>query len=117
MLPAKPRPLVSLVISVGFWFGTSSLLAADKVTVVLDAQLPAPARLAAADLDRALKGHGCETSQANSLSQDSPFSIVLGIPSSSKVVAALLAEQRVDLPRRAEALCVKRFQFGAGGCC
>lgn len=91
----------------------SSAAFAAYVEIVVDAELPTPAKPALDDLDAALQSNGHAPARRNALSHDNTASaVVAGIAGSSPIVDRLLKEHRIELPAAEESLCIRRLKAG-----
>src|SRR5690242_5125814 len=90
-----------------FLLGLPATEAAGQKTIalVVDAPLAAPAAHGVADLEKALTKRGLQPLRQRSLADPGPPAIIVGIAGSSPAVDRVLAEQRIDLSKKAESLC------------
>src|SRR4051812_41688160 len=86
--------------------------AADGIVLVVDAKVPVPAERALSDLQRALKDRKIDTTRQQSLPK-AGSALVVGVAGASPLVDQLLVAHRIELPKAAESLCLKRIDSDA----
>lgn len=80
-----------------------------KLALVVDAPLAPPAARALADLQETLKKRGFELLRQRLGNDGRLDEIIVGVAGSSPAVDRLIAEERIDLPTKAESLCLQKL--------